>query len=78
MYRSCVALLLFTMSLAATEWELAKITPGSGEWLTTSHSYAGSLRTTDAPSTRQQRRGRSTSKTMEHAPGQPRGALTPP
>jgi RecB family exonuclease len=45
-------------SLAATEWSQAVIDQESGHWLTTSHSYAGSLQTTDAPSTLQEWRTR--------------------
>jgi ATP-dependent helicase/nuclease subunit B len=45
-------------SLAATEWSQAKIDNKSGQWLSTSHSYAGSLQTTDAPSTGQEWRTR--------------------
>lgn len=45
-------------ALAATEWSQAVIDTESGHWLTTSHSYAGSLQTTDAPSTLQEWRTR--------------------
>jgi len=38
-------------SLAATDWKQASIGNQSGRWLTTSHSYAGSLLTTGSPST---------------------------
>jgi ATP-dependent helicase/nuclease subunit B len=45
-------------TLAATEWDRARIAEMPGHWLTTSHSYAGSLQTTDAPSTGQEWRVR--------------------
>ena len=45
-------------SLAATRWEQTSIASGSDQWLSTSHSYAGSLQTTDAPSTGQEWRTR--------------------
>jgi len=48
-------------SLAATEWDRAGIANGSSTWLATSPSYAGSLLTTDAPSTRQEWRVRAAS-----------------
>jgi len=41
-------------ALAATEWRQASIDTNSVEWLTTSHSYAGSLITTNEPSTKQE------------------------
>jgi hypothetical protein len=46
-------------SLAATTWDPARMDDTSRWWLATSHSYAGSLRTTDAPSTGQEWRVRS-------------------
>jgi len=48
-------------SLAATEWQQATINPSSGQWLTTSHSYAGSLQTTTEPSSGQEWRTRAVS-----------------
>jgi len=45
-------------SLAATEWAQARIDTKAGQWLSTSHSYAGSLQTTGAPSTGQEWRTR--------------------
>ncbi|MDQ1538132.1 MAG: ATP-dependent helicase/nuclease subunit, partial [Actinomycetota bacterium] len=45
-------------SLAATEWERAGMDDGSGQWLWRSHSYAGSLQSTSAPSTGQEWRTR--------------------
>jgi ATP-dependent helicase/nuclease subunit B len=45
-------------SLAATGWDRALTGERPGQWLTTSHSYAGSLQTTDAPSTGQEWRVR--------------------
>jgi RecB family exonuclease len=45
-------------SLAATQWAMAGIGASSGEWLSTSHSYAGSLLTTGIPSTSQEWRVR--------------------
>jgi len=45
-------------TLAATEWARASIDARAGEWLATSHSFAGSLLTTDAPSTMQEWRAR--------------------
>jgi RecB family exonuclease len=41
-------------TLAATQWDRAKLDKKSGEWLGTSPSYAGSLEITEAPSTRQE------------------------
>jgi ATP-dependent helicase/nuclease subunit B len=48
-------------SLAATEWEQARIDKKSDKWLSTSHSYAGSLLSTDTPSTGQEWRVRAES-----------------
>jgi len=45
-------------SLAATEWSQAGIDGSSSRWLSISPSYAGSLQTTDAPSTGQEWRTR--------------------
>jgi len=45
-------------SLAATEWNQAGIGQESDQWMWTSPSYAGSLQTTDAPSTGQEWRTR--------------------
>jgi len=45
-------------SLAATEWVQASLDEKSGQWLSISPSYAGSLQTTDAPSTGQEWRTR--------------------
>ncbi len=47
--------------LPATKWDRAGIDPSSDQWLTTSPSYAGSLLTTDAPSTGQEWRIRALS-----------------
>ncbi|MBE3076384.1 MAG: PD-(D/E)XK nuclease family protein [Actinobacteria bacterium] len=52
-------------SLAATEWKQAGIDKKSGEWLATSPSYAGSLLTTDAPSTGQEWRVRAVSAHLD-------------
>jgi len=45
-------------TLAATQWEQAGVTNGSGRWLSTSPSFAGSLQTTNEPSTGQEWRTR--------------------
>ena len=45
-------------TLAATEWDRAGIGTWSGQWLATSPSYAGSLLTTNEPSTEQEWRVR--------------------
>jgi len=45
-------------SLAATEWAQASIEENSDQWLSISPSFAGSLQTTDAPSTGQEWRTR--------------------
>ncbi|MEP6797266.1 MAG: PD-(D/E)XK nuclease family protein, partial [Lapillicoccus sp.] len=55
-------------SLAATEWQQATDstdTSGSGGWLTTSPSYAGSLQTTTGPSTGQEWRTRAVSAHLD-------------
>ncbi len=45
-------------SLAATEWRQAGLDKSSSQWLSISPSYAGSLQSTDAPSTGQEWRTR--------------------
>jgi ATP-dependent helicase/nuclease subunit B len=52
-------------TLAATEWQKASIDKKSDQWLATSPSYAGSLLTTDAPSTGQEWRTRAASAHLD-------------
>jgi RecB family exonuclease len=52
-------------SLAATEWESARTDPASRQWLSPSHSYAGSLLQTDIPSTGQEWRVRAVSADID-------------
>jgi len=51
--------------LAATEWQEVTIDKRSEQWLATSHSYAGSLMSTDAPSTGQEWRVRAASADVD-------------
>jgi ATP-dependent helicase/nuclease subunit B len=52
-------------TLAATEWDRAGITGNANQWLDTSRSFAGSLLTTDAPSTGQEWRTRAASAHLD-------------